>query len=83
MTKNKFEQNYQNIVYGQKQAVVNQHSKNQTVYYRLPVVPGKSSNKDATDRDKFYERDLSIFSDSIPKEFNSCVSRGKLETVIE
>ena len=39
MTKNKFNQNHQNIVHRRKQVVVNQHPENQTVFNRQPVVP--------------------------------------------
>ena len=75
-------QNHQNIVHRRKQVVVNQHPENQTVFNRLPVVPGKSSYKDTADRRKFQERNISIFSDSIPKgirckEFNSYVKFAK------
>ena len=65
-------------------------------FNRLPVVPGKLSYKDANDRNKFHEGNISIFSDIIPKairwkEFNSYVNfvkvrletRGKLETVLK
>ena len=41
MTKNKFNQNHQNIVHRLEQVVVNQHPENQTVFNRLPIVPGK------------------------------------------
>ena len=48
---------------------------------QFSVVPGKSSYKDATHRNKFHEKDISIFSDSIPKgirwrEINSYVKFG-------
>ena len=82
MAKNKFNQNHQNIVHRRTQVVVNQHPDNQTVFNRLPIVPGKSSYKVAADGKKFHERNISIFSDSIPKgirwkEFNSYVKFGK------
>ena len=82
MTKNKFNQNHQNIVHRLEQVVVNQHPENQTVFNRLPVVPGKSSYKDTAGRKKFQEINISIFSDIIPKgirqkEFNSYVKFGK------
>ena len=67
MAKNKFNQNHENIADRRKQVVVNQHPENQTVFNRLPVYPGKSSYKDAADRKKFDERNISIFSDNIPK----------------
>lgn len=50
VAKNEFNQNYQSIVRHWKQIAVNQHLENQTVSNKLPVVPGKSSYKDATDR---------------------------------
>ena len=50
VAKNKFNQNYQSIVHWWKQIAVNQHLENQTVFNKLPVVPSKSSYKDATDR---------------------------------
>ena len=76
VAKNEFNQNYQSIVRHWKQIAVNQHLENQTVSNKLPVVPGKSSYKDATDRN------ISIFSDIIPKgirwkAFNSYVKFGK------
>ena len=52
MAKNKFNQNHENIVHRRKQVAVNQHPENQTVFNRLPVVPGKSSYKDTVDRKK-------------------------------
>ena len=67
MAKNKFDQNYQNIVLRRKQTAVNQHTENQAIFNRLPVVSGKSSYKEATDRNKSHERDISISCDSIPK----------------
>ena len=67
VAKNKFDQNYQNIVLRRKQTAVNQHTENQAIFNRLPVVSGKSSYKEATDRNKSHYRDISISSDSIPK----------------
>ena len=67
VAKNTFDQNHCNIVHRWKQDVVNQHPENETVFSKLLVVPGKSSYKDATNRIKFHERNISIFIDSIPK----------------
>ena len=69
----------QNIVRRWKQVLVNQHPENNS-FNSLTVVPDKLFYKDATNRNKFHERD--IFSYSIPKgirwkEFNSCVKTGK------
>ena len=82
MAKNKCNPNHQNIVHRRKQVVVNQYPENQTVFNRLPVVPGKSSFKGTADRKKFHERNISTFSNSIPKgirwkEFDSYVKFGK------
>ena len=41
VAKNKFDHDHQNVVHRRKQFVVNQHPENQTVFNRLPVVPGK------------------------------------------
>ena len=67
LAKNKFNQNLENIDYQRKQVVLNQHPENQAVFNRMPVVPGKSSYKDAADRKKSHEKNISIFSDSVPK----------------
>ena len=67
VAKNTFDQNHRNIVHRRKQVAVNQHPENETVFSKLLVVPGKSSYKDATNRIKFHERNISIFIDSIPK----------------
>ena len=66
MVKNKFDQNDQSIVRRRKLVVVNQHFENQIVFKNLPVVLRKSSFKNSTIGDKFPERDISIYSDSIP-----------------
>lgn len=55
LTKNKFDQNYYNIVCRWGQVLSNQHPENQTNFSRFPVVPGKLSYTDATkNRDKFH-----------------------------
>ena len=83
VAKNKFDQNHKNIVRRRKQVVVNQHPEIQAVFNRLSLVPGKLFYMDAVDRNKYHERNISIFSDSIPKgvrwkELNSSVKFGKV-----
>ena len=53
------------------QVVINNHPENQTVFKKLPLIPGEKSYSDAV-TSTAKKNDILIFTDSLPKEIRMC-----------